>query len=76
MAVSKGADKMLHDEFMFASDELIAEATAKLSAEKDKNLAEKMILNDEPLEKIEQYTGMNVAALKPIAQMLGKKLVV
>ena len=61
---------------MFASDELIAEATAKLSAEKDKNLAEKMILNDEPLEKIEQYTGMNVAALKPIAQMLGKKLVV
>ena len=57
---------------MFASDEI----RAKVSAEKDKNLAEKMILNDEPLEKIEQYTGMNVAALKPIAQMLGKKLVV
>ncbi len=68
----KGADKMLHDEFMFASDEI----RAKVSAEKDKELAERMILNNEPLEKIEQYTGMNVAALKPIAQTLGKKLVV
>ena len=57
---------------MFASDELIAEAIAV----KEQELAKAMILNDEPLEKIEQYTGLNVAALKPIAQTLGKKLVV
>ncbi|WP_044973671.1 hypothetical protein [Ruminococcus sp. HUN007] len=69
---TKGADKMLQDKFMFASDELIAEAIAV----KEQELAKAMILNDEPLEKIEQYTGLNVAALKPIAQTLGKKLVV
>ena len=74
---------MLQNKFMFASEELIAEVIAKKDAEfakkeaeKDQELAKVMILNDEPLEKIEQYTGMNVAALKPIAQMLGKKLVV
>ena len=69
---TKGADKMLQEKFMFASDELIAEAIAV----KEQELAKAMILNDEPLEKIEQYTGLDVAALKPIAQTLGKKLVV
>ena len=70
---------MLQDKFMFASDELIAEVEArkdaefaKKDAEKNKQLAKVMILNDEPLEKIEQYTGLNIAAIKPIAQSLGR----
>ena len=76
---SKGADQMLQDKFMFASDELIAEVEArkdaefaKKDAEKNQQLAKVMILNDEPLEKIEQYTGLNIAAIKPIAQSLGR----
>ena len=82
---SKGADQMLQDKFMFASDELVAEVTAKVIAEKDaefarkeaernQDLAKQMILNGESLEKIEQYTGLNIVALNPIAHALGKKL--
>ena len=37
----KGADQMLQDKFMFASDELIAEAVAKKDAEFAKKAAEK-----------------------------------
>ncbi|MBQ5989820.1 MAG: hypothetical protein IJL67_10030 [Oscillospiraceae bacterium] len=87
---------MLQDKFMFTIDELVAEFTAKVIAEKDaefakkaaeieaeyakkeaeknQELAKKMILNGESLDKIEVYTGMNIAALDPIAHELGKKL--
>ena len=93
---SKGADQMLQDKFMFASDELIAEVVAKKDAEfakkeaerdaereaefakkqaeKNQELAKKMIMNGESLKKIEQYTGLNIVALDPIAHELGKEL--
>ena len=47
---------------------------AKKEADKNQELARKMILNDESLDKIEEYTGMNIVALIPIAEGLGKKL--
>ena len=71
----KGADQMLQDKFMFTIDELVAEFTAKVIAEKDQELAKKMFLNGESLDKIEVYTGMNIAALTPIAHALGKKII-
>ena len=37
-------------------------------------LAEMMILDEEPAEKIERYTGLNLSVLKPLAQKLGKTL--
>ena len=79
--IMKWADQMLQDKFMFASYELIAEAVAKKDAEfakkeadKNQELARKMILNGESLDKIEEYTGMKIVDLTPIAQKLGKKL--
>ena len=93
----KGADQMLQDKFMFTIDELVADFTAKVIAEKDaefakkaaeieaeyakkeaeknQELAKKMFLNGESLDKIELYTGMNIAALTPIAHALGKKII-
>ena len=88
----KGADQMLQDKFMFASDELIAEVEAKKDAEfalkeaefakkaaekeaeKNQELARKMIRNGESLDKIEEYTGLNIVALNPIVHELGKEL--
>ena len=34
-----------------------------------------MIIDQKPIEEIERYTGLNVTALKKIAQSLGKTLV-
>ena len=39
-----------------------------------KKVAEMMIADNEPANKIERYTGLNLDALKPIAQALGKTL--
>ena len=47
---------------------------AKKEAEKNQELAKKMIMNGESLKKIEQYTGLNIVALDPIAHELGKEL--
>ena len=37
-------------------------------------LSKLMIADNEPANKIERYTGLNLDALKPIAQALGKTL--
>ena len=59
----------------FAKREAEREAEfAKKEAEKNQELAKKMIMNGESLKKIEQYTGLNIVALDPIAHELGKEL--
>ena len=71
----KGVDSMLNEKVMLRDDRIRAEAKAEAKAEKNRELAEMMIVNDEPADKIEQYTGLNLSALKPIAQSVGKTLV-
>ena len=68
----KGADSMLNEKCVLWSDKIKAEA----KAEKNRELAEMMIINEEPAEKIEKYTGLNLSVLKPLAQSLGKTLVI
>ena len=71
----KGVDSMLNEKVMLRDDRIRAEAKAEAKSEKNRELAEMMIVNDEPADKIEQYTGLNLSALKPIAQSVGKTLV-
>ena len=66
----KGADSMLQEKYIFWSDKIKAEA----KEEKNRELAEMMIMDEEPAEKIERYTGLNLSVLKPLAQKLGKTL--
>ena len=68
----KGVDSMLQEKCVLWSDKIKAEA----KAEKNRELAEMMIINEEPAEKIEKYTGLNLSVLKPLAQSLGKTLVI
>ena len=68
----KGADSMLQEKCVLWSDKIKAEA----KAEEKRELAEMMIINEEPAEKIEKYTGLNLSVLKPLAQSLGKTLVI
>ena len=68
----KGADSMLQEKCVLWSDKIKAEA----KAEKNRELAEMMINDQKPIDEIEKYTGLNVAALKSIAQSLGKTLVI
>lgn len=68
------AKKAAEKEAEYAKKEAEREAEfAKKEADKNQELARKMILNGESLDKIELYTGMNIAALTPIATPLGKK---
>ena len=66
----KGADSMLNEKIILWDDRIRAEA----KQEKNQELAEMMILDEEPAEKIERYTGLNLSVLKPLAQKLGKTL--
>ena len=66
----KGADYMLNEKIILWDDRIRAETEDK----KNKQLAEMMILDEEPAEKIERYTGLNLSVLKPLAQKLGKTL--
>ena len=68
----KGADSMLQEKCVLWSDKIKAEA----KAEEKRELAEMMINDQKPIDEIEKYTGLNVAALKSIAQSLGKTLVI
>ena len=68
----KGVDSMLNEKVMLRDDRIRAEA----KAEEKKELAEMMIMDEEPAEKIERYTGFNLSDLKPLAQKLGKTLVI
>ena len=71
----KGADSMLNEKVMLRDDRIRAETKAETQAEEKRKFAEMMIINQKPIEEIERYTGLNVAALKKIAQSLGKTLV-
>ena len=68
----KGVDSMLNEKVMLRDDRIRAEAEDK----RNKQLAEMMIMDEEPAEKIERYTGCNLSVLKPLAQKLGKTLVI
>ena len=63
---------MLQEKVMLWDDRIRAEAKAEANNE----LAEKMISDGMSIDKIERYTGLNAAALKQIAQSLGKTLVI
>ena len=71
----KGADSMLNEKVMLRDDRIRAETKAETQAEEKRKFAEMMIIDQKPIEEIERYTGLNVAALKKIAQSLGKTLV-
>ena len=71
----KGADSMLNEKIILWDDRIRAETKAETQAEEKRKFAEMMIINQKPIEEIERYTGLNVAALKKIAQSLGKTLV-
>ena len=71
----KGADSMLNEKVMLRDDRIRAETKAETQAEEKRKFAEMMIINQKPIEEIERYTGLNVAALKKIAKSLGKTLV-
>ena len=66
---------MLNEKVMLRDDRIRAETKAETQAEEKRKFAEMMIMNEEPAEKIEQYTGLNLSVLKPLAQSLGKTLV-
>ena len=68
----KGADYMLNEKIILWDDRIRAETEDK----KNKQLAEMMINDQKPIDEIERYTGLNVAALKSIAQSIGKTLVI
>ena len=70
----KGVDSMLQERIIFRDDRIRAEAVAETEDKKNKQLAEMMILDEEPAEKIKRYTGLNLSVLKPLAQKLGKTL--
>ena len=72
----KGVDSMLNEKVMLRDDRIRAEAKAEAKAEDKRELAEMMIMDEEPAEKIERYTGFNLSDLKPLAQKLGKTLVI
>ena len=68
----KGVDSMLNEKVMLRDDRIRAEAEDK----RNKQLAEMMINDRKPIDEIEKYTGLNAAALKSIAQSIGKTLVI
>ena len=70
----KGVDSMLQERIIFRDDRIRAEAVAETEDKKNKQLAKMMILDEEPAEKIKRYTGLNLSVLKPLAQKLGKTL--
>lgn len=67
----KGADSMIEKKFVLSYDEAIARGGEK----KAREMAERMIKRNEPVEKIEDYTGLGVRILKELASELGTKLV-
>ena len=72
----KGVDSMLQEKIIFRDDRIRAEAVAETEDKKNKQLAEMMITDKEPVDKIERYTGLDATALKSIAQSIGKTLVI
>ena len=72
----KGVDSMLNEKIVLWDDRIRADAVAKTQEEDKRKFAEMMIMDEEPAEKIERYTGFNLSVLKPLAQKLGKTLVI
>ncbi len=70
----KGVDSMLQEKIIFRDDRIRAEGIAEGEEAKSRKIAEMMISDNKPADEIEKYTGLNLAALKPIAQALGKTL--
>ena len=68
----KGVGSMLNEKVMLRDDRIRAEA----KAEEKRELAKMMINDRKPIDEIEKYTGLNAAALKSIAQSIGKTLVI
>lgn len=64
------ADAMVQEKILLWSDQVKEEAANA----KAKEIAKKMITNKEPADKIEEYTGLNLKALKEIAASIGAKL--
>ena len=67
---------MLNEKVMLRDDRIRAEAVAKTQEEDKRKFAEMMIMDEESAEKIERYTGFNLSVLIPLAQKLGKTLVI
>ena len=63
---------MLNEKIVLWDDRIRAEA----KAEEKREIAEMMINDRMPIDEIEKYTGLNAAALKSIAQSIGKTLVI
>ncbi|WP_044974702.1 hypothetical protein [Ruminococcus sp. HUN007] len=55
-------------------DDQTARILKEKEDEKNRYFAEKMIMNGESAEKIEEYTGLHLSVLKSMAQSLGKAL--
>ena len=72
----KGVDSMLNEKIVLWDDRIMAEAKAEAKAEEKRELAKMMINDRKPIDEIEKYTGLNAAALKSIAQSIGKTLVI
>ena len=63
---------MLNEKIILWDDRIRAETEDKIN----KQLAEMMITDKEPVDKIERYTGLDATTLKSIAQSIGKTLVI
>ena len=64
-----------YTEDLYAAKAELAAAKQELE-KKDERFAEMMINDGEPVDKIERYTGLDIDALKQIANSLGKTLVI
>ena len=74
--LKRGAGSMLQEKVMLWGDRIVAETEERVKAEEKNEFAEKLIIDDVPVGTIERYTGLNVDALKQIANSLGKTLVI
>ena len=66
----KGADSMIQERIILSYDKAKAEG----KDEQAKKMAEEMLNADEPVVKIERYTGLTLESIIPIAKSLGKNL--
>lgn len=67
----KGADIMVKERFVLSMDRIEAEAIEKTTRE----IAERMIRKNKPVDEIEEFTDLNVKTLKEIATAIGCTLV-
>ena len=68
---TKGANNMLQEKFLFSDQKTEIRVKENTKCE----VAEKMIMEKEPIDKIERYSGLAYDKLKEIASKLGTTLV-